>query len=368
MTIQTLGGGVLWPNRGTATSTAAFTNDSGATINASSEKVGIIFQAASTEPISGGWFRTATVTVGATLSVRLETVSSSDGLPSGTLASTSASGTVTISSTEDNVAKDFTFTGTHTPNKGDWLALLWCNPATSSESGSLAPVASLTDGPEEEIDVPYWVSYDGGTWSKLQHANAKCIAVNHNGTYYYLPGLTPVSAANTHTFNNTSSTDVYGAKFYLPMPARVSSWWGFQDLDGDAKVKLYNSDGATVLGTISLNQVLEGTTDPSYQEGIFPTAISLTKDTTYRIGLEADSTVNLSCYSFDVSSSGLLGGLSGGQNFIFTSAKDPAGTTYWTDNPTRVPFMGLRFNGFDDGGSTGGTSGIGVLTGGGLAR
>jgi hypothetical protein len=91
-----------------------------------------IFRAPKTGTITKVGFRTVTVITGATVDVRLETVSATDGHPTGSLVGTNANASQVIADTNDNVFFTVTLTAGASVTAGDVLAVVVVAPATGS--------------------------------------------------------------------------------------------------------------------------------------------------------------------------------------------------------------------------------------------
>src|SRR3990172_8330277 len=110
-------------------------------LDAADEKAAFIFRAPKAGDITEVVFLTGTVTTGAIVDVRIETVSLTNGDPTGTLWGTTTNGAVVIANTDDNVFKTATLTLAATVAKGDLLSVVIVNPTVSP--GNLNVVTSL---------------------------------------------------------------------------------------------------------------------------------------------------------------------------------------------------------------------------------
>ena len=148
---------------------------------------------------------------------------------------------------------------------------------------------------------------------------------------------------NTHTYNNSSTPDVYATKFSIPVGARFCGCWYWIDADGDYTVKLYDSDGVTVLSSLSSDNDLPPTPSAGIHQALM-SSVDIEPGVDYFLGIEPSSGTNISTYSFDVNAAYLLGQVPGGVDFRYATAKDPSGTGSWTETSTRRIFIEPMFD------------------------
>lgn len=322
--------------------TGTFTMGNGITL-AATQYMAIVMQAPATGTITGAGFSTRSVTTGCTLDVRLETVGA-DGLPTNTLLATNSNKTQVVADADDNTWFDVVLTGSAVVTKGDLFALVWRISSGTPVALNIAGFANSSGGMQQ---FPY--KFSASAYTDTGDISA---ALNYGGTYFPSDGLLPMNAGGTPgslTYNNTSTPDVYGLKFSLPFPARVSGVWFALDNDGPSVVKFYDSDGVTVLTSVTLDEDYAPSAAQGKYRLTFPSPQSILANTAYRIGVEPSSATNLTLFSMVANSSAILAAMPGGSSFVLTSAKDPSGTGSWTDSTTSAPWMGLILDGFDSG-------------------
>jgi hypothetical protein len=165
---------------------------------------------------------------------------------------------------------------------------------------------------------------------------------------------------------------VWGMRFQVPFPCTVSGFWLICELDGDAVVKLYDSDGVTVLASLALDTDQRFGIAELTKRYVFSASVTLSKDTYYYLGLEPSSATSVGFYTGALPSLATMNTWDGGALVHAASAKDPSGTGSWThynngtDGYLRT-WMGVELSSFDDGvgGGVGGTT-FPVIGGGGL--
>jgi len=203
------------------------------TLDADGEKLAFIMHAPKTGTISKVCFRTGTVTTGATVDVRLETVDATTGDPTGTLLGTNSNGAQVIADANDNVFFTTALTTGVAVTKGDLMAVVIVVPT----GANLALVDLADDSGSSGPIFPYSTQFAAAAWTKSATGSGIICALEYNdGSYAYQPLMWPLSATQTDTFNNSSSPDERGNKLSLPFPARVTGFWVWVDIDGDADI------------------------------------------------------------------------------------------------------------------------------------
>lgn len=323
-------------------------------LDASGEKYAVVMQAPKTGSIRKVHFRTATVTTPTDTDVRLETVSTANGDPTGTLFGTTTNVTVASGSiTSDTWVTTGALTADASVTRGDIFAVVIA-PSGSPNYNIAGAITSA--GANQHI--PY-TDHFTSAWAKGN--TPPVIAVEYSdGSFAYTPWCLPASAINKHTINTGTTPDEIALKFTLPAPVRVSGLWLSADHDGDMDAILYSSDGSTVLASVSLDKDIRRSASffGSFRL-MFATQVSLSASTVYYLALKPTSVTSINIYSFDVASAGVLDAVGGGQDMHYAAQTDAGGFSATT---TRRPFWGLVIDGIDDGAGSGG--GAGPLIGG----
>ncbi len=316
------------------------------TLDAADEKAAVILQAPFTGTISKIGFRTMTVTTGATMDVRVETVQAGGNDPTGTLLGTNSNGAQIIADVDDDTWFTTTLTTGIAVTKGDIFAIVIVNP--SGSPGNLQ-IAQFAVSPSI-VGLPYSDLYTTG-WSSSTSEISVLTLEYSDGSYYPIPFIYPIDGLNIVNFSSASDPDHRGLKFQLPFPVSLAGIWVHMDSDGDPNVKLYDSDGTTVLETLTIDGDQRRTNSDLVHYYFFTSSHSLSKDVDYRIVFEPVNAA-MDLLDFDVSTAAIMDCFPGGQNFHYTEKKDGA----WTDTTTKRPWMGLIIDGFDDGVGGGGGS------------
>lgn len=346
------------PNASVAPATSAISLD------AANDKSGTIFEVPQSGTIVGGAFATLTTTTGATVDVRLETVSS--GLPSGTLAGTNTNASVVIANGDDNVIKTYTLTGSLSVTMGDQLAHVIVNPAGSPGNLQIAHANIRTMYP--------YGAQDQGSWAKISGASfgVQAFALEYSGGIWVpIDGVwPPIPSFSTNDLSTSTTPDVDGLLFQIPVSVRARGAWVWMDGDGDVSIKLvttaYNQGAGT--GILASSRTLTANERPTNAPGIywvpFTARVTLAANTEYRLINEPTTTTARRSYHHTLSSTAMMGALPGGTSWVRTTAKDPTQDSDWTDTTTARTMMGLWIDGIEAG--SGGA--VGSLIYGGLAR
>lgn len=326
-------------------------NTSGPTIasmllDAADEKAAWIVQAPKTGNISKVGFRTAVVTTGATVDVRVETVSTTTGDPTGTLFAANTNASQVILSTDDSLWFLTTLTASAAVTKGDFLAVVIVNPSASPGNMNIARFQD-----DAGNDFPYADLFTT-VWSKSQQAPVGAFEYD-DGSYEPFVAFWPFKDVGTVSANSGSTPDEAGLYFSFPFPVRVTGLtsWSSSASGASPTFKLYDSDGSTVLNSISPDDNISVSTSTEYRVYYFNSTHSLLANTFYRLTMAPGNTTNVAVGYFDTNTAAQMDAASGGQNFHWTQRTD-AGA--WSETTTRRPFISLIIDAFDNGASTSG--------------
>jgi hypothetical protein len=309
-----------------------------------------IFQIARTGNVRRIHFATGTVTTGATILVRLETVDLSTGNPSGTLVGTNTEDAAfVIANGDDSVFLTATLTADAAVTVGDYVAVVLQNPASSHGSMNFAAHAS------SEFNVPY--GFDNGNKSN----NLLMLALEYDdGTVTPIPGIrSPATAQTSVTFSNASTPDVYGTLFTPTLELRVAGAWVNIDQDADCHVRLvstaYNQGAGTgILAGVTLDTNVRRDGASSQALVQFPAPVDLVAGTAYRLIVEPNSGSSIQFHYYNTGSQLGLDAVGFG---CLTTAKDPTSNGDWTDHNSgtfRWALMGLVVSGVAGGAAASG--------------
>lgn len=359
MAMTTLPGGGVYVPAPTPT-LAAVAVSSAISMSANNSKIGWVFRAPRTGNLAAVGWRTTAVSVGGTIDLRLETVDDTTGSPSGTLVDTNTNVSLAITTGEANTLITSTLTAAAAVTAGDVIAWVPTNPGASPANLSAAGLTL----PGGNCNFPYLLQHNGTSWTKISTAVPLLMVQYDDGIWYPVTGaLPPATPVNTTAFSTSSTPDVRGLRFQLPVAVRVTGAWVSMDLDGDCAVRLvstaYNQGAGTgILATATLDANVRGPNSATIYYVTFDTPVDLAASTYYRLIVEPTTTTNLSVYDASVASAAQLAAFAGGADFHLTTAKDPTGDGDWTNYNSgtfRNPYMGVLFDAVDVGGGGGST-------------
>ena len=323
-------------------------------------KITYIFPAPATDSATSFTFRTNTVTTGCTWSVRLETVGA-DGQPSGTLVATDTEGTVVIADSDDNVWKTVTFTAPASLTKNTLYAIVM---GYSSGGGTVdLNLGAYSTGQGAIVyGIPYCSTYNGSVWTHSTAFNWFSAMLLFGSNYYHMPGFLPFVAASGTGFGTGSNPDCRGMKFQLKFPCKIRGFLASIDGDAPYDVKLYDSDGVTVLSTFSITDAdFPPVASARVMFGVFSTPVTLVKDTNYYLSVEPTSASTMNLVEGTYISTSVVGAswFESLTNAVFVTAKRSAGVPgAWTEVQGTVPPFGLILSAIDDGVQVGGGSAV----------
>lgn len=326
-------------------------------LDAVNDAIGNVFQIGKAGTISQISFYNSTLAGSSgsfDLEVRLETVDTATGLPTGTLWATNTKGTVNVLATADNQWQTITLTATGTVSKGQFVAVV----AKVTAINGAATTMGMAKFADTQMHAIYGVeNLTGAGWAKNSVSNTyNIVPIFNDGSLAETPSLFVASAVNTRTFNSGSSPSKRAMKFKVAAPMRLTGCWVWLDLDADCIIKLYAADGTTVLAQKTVSSNIDNASAAWIYTYLFdanevsPGYYDLVANTNYYLSIEPSSGSDISIYDVDYPSNAYLGLCGGGINWY--SSTNTGGT--WTDNTLNRPWIGLIFNGVDDGVSAGG--------------
>lgn len=348
-------GPIIWP---WYTSANVFT-PSTLTIDAADEIAGGVFTISKAGTVVRVHFCTSTVTTGADVDVRLETLDAS-GQNSGTLFGTNTNVTQTIADANDNTwFRTNTLTGSATVAVGDKIAVLVKNP--SSSFGNM----QIRRGVASPGTTGYPYSVGPLVTNKNDLQTPLICALEYNDGSFATPFLTlPIQTASTVTANTGTNPDEIATIFTptFKMRAAGASFKAATAAGADYRVQIYEDGNNTPIA--SLPRDGDHTTNTASRDhfDFFTTPVELDAGTTYRLALLPTTANSVTVPYFEVSSSylGLLDCLPGGQAMHYsarnrTSTTDPDAAA-WSQTTNRRLGLGLVLDQLDDGAGGGAAS------------
>jgi hypothetical protein len=307
-------------------------------LNSSTPQLAQLFTVPKSGTINQLAVQLGTITTSDTMQLSLQTVNSS-GSPTGTLYGSSAAQTFTPSAGSLN---SVTLSTPATATEGDLVALV---VGFSSTIGSVnVGYSDRTYFGNGITTFPYSLSYNGSSWSKSN--TSWCMYLGYNDSTYPDIDTIPVSAAGSFTFaqNLGSSPDEYGLYFQMPMKALVEGVWVFSyanNISPYDTVKLYSTDGATVLASANLSQ---GQTSTGAVRFIpFTSLVTLQEGLSYYLTLKSGSTASNIFYFMTFANANaataMHGNLNGTQTVQGISRQNSGTWTYSTTSRYSIGLM-----------------------------
>lgn len=343
MTLQTVkGGGLLLPHFFGACRRDI--HGTGITIDAAGEKAGFVFRVPKTGTIDRVGFMVRGVTSSQTLRAGLETVDTTNYLPTGTQYGGSAVGTQAAPAAD--TFYEVTLGTAATATEGNIIAIVVQFDATT---GNLIIGQIDNESGGANTSFPFVCAYTA-SWAK-DNTRVGVFSVRYSdGTYEPIGQCIP-TAPRADTFINTGSTpDEMGNRFTVPGPCRVAGIFSGVNHNA-AAVDYVLYDGTTALATISI-PAGHSASNVGYETYYFDTPVTLAAGTVYRLVAKPTSTTNINVREVIVSAAGMMDMLPGGSDWYKTSRTD-AGS--WTDDTLRrIWALGIFIDQIDDAAGGGG--------------
>lgn len=340
-----------WPNKpATWASIPNLTATTNLDLNGTGQWVAWVGQVKQTATIDRYFFRVGSATTGCNALVRIETVDTSTGLPTGTLYHANATNAVTIGTGAADYANNFD--GTFTMTQGDFIAFV-----ISVSSGTPSAVNFATwedDG--AAVMVPYLLDFDASAALRLTTSMCAGLGISGAGAMP-LPKMWPINAVSNETYNSGSTPDTIGNQIVVDAPIRVAGAYYWADQDADATLKLYGTNGSTVLASANLYTTMPPITSSQLCEVRFSSSVELAAGT-YWLAIEATSGTNVGISTITFVSSTWRSGSPFGADKITYAActQTPANTGSWTVTETKQAMIGLIIDGIESGGGGGQTA------------
>lgn len=276
-------------------------------IDASGERWATIFQVPKSGSIDRIRFATGTVSSSQDLSVTIQTVSATNGFPTGTAYGSSS--TETVASPAANTIYTVTFATPATATKGDIVAVVieWAGTAGSVLFSRWGGTSALMN------NQCYGALYASSAWSKYTSAPPMFSVIYSDNTSAYM-GAAPASTTTPNrAFNSSSTPDEVGLRFKMPFGARAAGVMGWisPTAGRDTSMILY-SDAGTALATATIDfdstANLGGIANLVYR---FSSTVTLTKGSWYRLTYRPDTTSPVTVGYLEFTDSYELGQIAG---------------------------------------------------------
>lgn len=343
--------------KGVGNSAGAFA--AGATIDAAGEYDGVVFVAREDMTISEiGWRCNAASGASVDCEIRVETVDATTGLPTGTLwaTNTNANSPAPIAA---NTWYLTSLTADATVTKGQAVAIIWKYKSATS-------FVISRSGTGYYYGLPYRVS-NTGTPAKAG-GTVQSLAIGSSTTsFYYIPEFYPLSSASLQS-KSTSNADAHGVEFQLPFACRAigATYYNQATGPGGFSVGIYDGSGNEVSSSLTAFDAdyLSSTQTGAMAYCYFDNAVSLSRNTTYRLAYWPDSTTSVGIRTWEIPSSDYSEAMLGGLTWHYVTKA--VGGAWDAADTLKYPVLDLIIDQIDDGTGTGG-GGIKLAGRGGLA-
>lgn len=316
------------------------------TLDATAEKLALVFCVPASGDIAGIDFHTGTVTTSDTLYGIMTTVDGS-GDPTTDLYGGMSTGTV--SSLATNTSYFITFATPATAVRGDLVA------AVIGFDSYVAGNLQIRAMSSQASAFPYSDHFTA-SWAK-SGSNIVSIGVRYSdGSYYHIPGTFPFGdRTTTITYGGGSTPDEYSLYFAIPFDCKVGGFSVMASFAAGTSVlaKLYDSDGAIVLSTTTIDtDQYSGTIAYNYIP--FTSDIALSSGTAYRMSFAPQSAggsgIILAYQQF--ASTSAVKQVTGFDGTVYQSTRTNSGT--WGENTLVRPIIHMYVTEISGGASGGG--------------
>jgi hypothetical protein len=318
-------------------------------LDASGEKAAVIFRAPKTGSLAKVHFRLGTVTTGQTLQASLQDVDTTTGQPDGTA---DQSGTVAVADTDDNTWKTVTFGSSRSVARGDWIA---CVIEFDSTAGSL----NIQRNASAPLLMESYTAHFTSSWTLSTQQGIAAFEYD-DGSFGVLPAVQPGNPS-TLSINTGTTPDEAGIRFRLPYPVRCIGIAFCMAVGADCELVLYDSDGSTVLESVSVDANVQPSAAVRGTGYLFDSSVDLAANTYYRAVVKPTTGSSFTFRYLALNAASWRQQIPGGEDFEMTQRTDGGA---WTETPTQRPFMSLIVEAFDDGAGSGGIKRHPGMTGG----
>lgn len=251
----------------------------GSAIDASGEKFAWIFRVPKTGTIDRIRFTTSNVSSSQDLSVSLQTVSATDGFPTGS--AYGGSSTETVAGPASSTIYTVTFATPASATKGDMVAVVIEFVSTVGNVQILGGTTGFTSS-----NAVYGALYTT-SWAKT--SNALLTVLYDDDTTEFVGCPPAIASGPSRSFNNGSTPDENGLRMKMPFGGRAVGihGWVQQTAARDTSYILY-SDAGTALATIAPDFDMSGSR-LGWFTYLFDSPVTLTKDTWYRLMYRPDT-------------------------------------------------------------------------------
>lgn len=344
MALVTFSGGIFFPSFPSEINSAAPAFGS-MLVDALTEGCAAIIMAPSTGYVESIGINVGSIGLAGTVTVSLETVSLTDGNPTGTLYATGASGFLSLEVADSQSWKNVSMGTQSLIHQGSFISVVVRNTAVYAGTG----LFNFRRFSSSQYEFPYTDLFTG-SWTKspispivsLQYLNSSYVSTKGAWAIEDLVGR----SLGTESHN--------ALKFTNPFPCRAIGAWVQADIDAECNIRLYANDASTILTKVVMDNNVRQSTVEGINIVTFAQAVTLLAATSYRLSYSGTFGTSV-VRNFVVNTAALLNTFEGGMNYHLSTANlAPTGESSWADLTNQRPWMGLIYDQFDDGVSAGG--------------
>ncbi len=304
-------------------------------INASGERVGMIFEAPATGTITKVGVKLGTVTTGDDLKISIQGVDATNGNPDGTI--NGSASVETVLATADNT----------------WLETATTDLSASVTRGStFSIVVEFNSFVAGDLEIDRWGATPNHLFPYLRHDTGAGYAspgnfwplfsLNYGGTFHEMHGVYPLLLNDWggSQWDNNDNPDERGLKFKSPVEVTlsgVSFVLRASAAGAPIDIKLYDAVD-TLLETVTLDEDFLSAGNVAHERVVqFVSDHTLTADAFYRISVEPQSTTStIRTGFFTTNSSAEMTQMPGGTDIIWTERNDGGA---WTDVDSKRAYI-----------------------------
>jgi len=276
----------LWPGFNRVSS--GITNTSTATVDDGSEKVATILQVARAGQIEYvGLCISAATHPTANVDIRVETVSTTTGNPTGTLFGSNTNWSGSWSSGSYRIEKWGPLTSNASVSQGNLIAIVYTPPA-NPDAGSV----DFGGANDEQYGFPYTRFYNGASWVTTSARVPICLW--YTDGYSVIPGMPQIGNMFNYGVNSTDTYNHIGLEMKSNVAMEIVGMWAQLDLNTyDATLKLI-SGGNTVERTATIESDYAYNSDSqNLYYGYFSSPFQASADVLYRYVVYTASTSDI---------------------------------------------------------------------------
>ena len=268
--------------------TPTVTGSGNFSINGIDHWVAIVFSMPKTATITDYYFFINTLTTGCQLEVRLETVDKATGIPTGNLIDANAVASINVTTAG---IKTGNFPAGITISAGTLVSYMMrpvSGTPVSMNFGVFNDAVSSTG-------LPHLLHFNGTT-EQLRFSLGGILGLGTGASALPIRHAWPAYQTVSVGYS-VSGTNTYGNRMRIDIACRIAGARVWFDSDGPSVLKLYDTDGATVLASATMDQGMPPNNGAFVNDVYFTEPVTLTTGE-YFLVVEATTSTQISMYRF----------------------------------------------------------------------